>query len=212
MSFLLVKSCSEIKFYRPEDLSGSYVIDPDGEGGCEPIIVFCDMTDKNGAGVTVIGHDSEERTLVGGLAAPGSYIKDVQYSGVNSSCISQLAILSAVSSHCEQFIKYECLESVLLNNGNPYGWWVSRDHEKMKYWGGAGPTDLFKCACGVVKQCANPSDGCNCDKNEASRRQDKGILREKSHLPVIGLRFGGSGGRYIYGFHTLGKLKCYGTI
>ena len=212
MSFLLVKSCSEIKFYSPEDLSGSYVIDPDGEGGCEPIIVFCDMTDKNGAGVTVIGHDSEERTFVGGLAAPGSYIKDVQYSGVNSSCISQLAILSAVSSHCEQFIKYECLESVLLNNGNPYGWWVSRDHEKMKYWGGAGPTDLFKCACGVVKQCANPSDGCNCDKNEASLRQDKGILREKSHLPVIGLRFGGSGGRLMNGFHTLGKLKCYGTI
>ena len=137
--------------------------------------------------------------------------KNVQYSGVNSSCISQLAILTAVSAHCEQFIKYECLGSVLLNNENPYRCWVSRDHEKMKYWVGAGPADLFKCACGVAKQCPNPSDGCNCDKNDVPWREDKGILPEKSHHPVIGLRFGSTGGRYLYGFHTLGKLKCYAT-
>ena len=60
MSFLLGKSCSEIKSFSPKVSSGSYVIDPDGEGGCESIIVFCNMTDKNGAGVTVIGHDSEK--------------------------------------------------------------------------------------------------------------------------------------------------------
>ena len=167
MSFLIGKSCCEIKSFSPKVSSGSYVIDPDGEGGCESIILFCNMTDKNGAGVTVIGHDSEKKTAFGGFAASGSYIKDFQYSGVNSS---------------------------------------------MTYWGGGGPADLFKCACGVAKQCANPSDGCICDKNDVPWREDKGIFREKSHLSVIGLRFGDTGGPYVYGHHTLGKLKCYGTI
>ena len=30
----------------------------------KPFKVFCDMTDKGGIGVTVISHDSENRTLV----------------------------------------------------------------------------------------------------------------------------------------------------
>ena len=212
MSFLLVKSCSEIKFYSPEALSGSYVIDPDGEGGCEPIIVFCNMTDKNGTGVTVIGHDSEGRICVHGYSSPGSYSRAIQYSGVNSTCIFQLANLTAVSSRCEQFIQYECLGSVLLYNGYPYGWWVSRDHEKMKYWGGAGPTNSYKCACGVAGQCADRSNGCNCDKEDHVWREDSGFLTEKSHLPVIELRFGDTDHFSENGYHTLGKLKCYGTI
>ena len=189
MSFLLVKSCSEIKFYSPEALSGSYAIDPDGEGGCESIIVFCNMTDKNGTGVTVIGHDSEDRIAVNGYSSRGSYSRAIQYSGVNSSCISQLANLTAVSSRCEQFIQYECLGSVLLWNGSPYGWWVSRDHEKMKYWGGAGPTNSYKCACGVAGQCADRSYGCNCDKERQQmargQRFSDGKVSPSSHRAEI---------------------------
>ncbi|XP_067053318.1 contactin-associated protein-like 2 [Acropora muricata] len=206
------KSCSEIKSFSPEALSGSYAIDPDGGGGCESIIVFCNMTDKNGTGVTLIGHDSEDRAFVHGYSSGGSYSRAIQYSGVSSSCISQLANLTAVSSRCEQFIKYECYHSVLLYNGNPFGWWVSRDHEKMKYWGGAGPANSYKCACGVAGQCADRSDGCHCDKNDRKWREDSGFLTEKSHLPVIELRFGDTAGYYDKGYHTLGKLKCYGTI
>ena len=41
------KSCSEIKLCNPKAPSGSYVIDPDGEGGVTPFTVYCDMTDKN---------------------------------------------------------------------------------------------------------------------------------------------------------------------
>ncbi|KAK2568385.1 Contactin-associated protein 1 [Acropora cervicornis] len=185
----------KIKSYSPKALSGSYAIDPDGEGGCEPIIVFCNMTENYGIGVTVIGHDSEDRMLVKGYSGQGRYAKAVHYSGVSSSCISQLANLTVVSSHCEQFIKYECHHSVILYNGNPYGWWVSRDGVKMKYWGGAGPEDSYKCACGVTKQCADRSDGCNCDKND-----------------VIELRFGDTDASNEKGYHTLGKLKCYGII
>ena len=86
-------------------VSGNYVIDPDVEGGQAPFTVFCDMTDKSGVGVTVIGHDSESRTHVSGYSSRGSYLRDIHYAVAS---LSQLASLTRVSSHCEQFIKYEC--------------------------------------------------------------------------------------------------------
>ncbi|XP_068724976.1 contactin-associated protein like 5-3-like [Montipora capricornis] len=206
------KSCSEIKSHNPEATSGSYAIDPDGEGGCEPLDVFCNMSENNGIGVTVIGHDSENRTLVNGLENRGSYRKTIQYSGVSSSCFSQLFNLTRESSHCEQFIKYECYHSVLLYNGAPYGWWESHDHGKMNYWGGAGPVDSYKCACGVAQQCASPANGCNCDTNDNVWREDSGFLTQKSQLPVVELRFGDTGDSIEKGYHTLGKLRCYGMV
>ncbi|XP_068677027.1 uncharacterized protein [Montipora foliosa] len=205
-------SCSEIRKYG-SSLSGNYVIDPDGPGGLEPFTVYCDMTDKNGVGVTVISHDSESRTYVyngktwGGR---GSYSRNIHYTGAS---LSQLASLTRVSSHCEQFIKYECHDSVLVynNKNNPYGWWVSRDSVKMTYWGGASVGG--KCACGMTNSCANPSYGCNCDKNDGVWREDSGLLTDKTRLPVKQLRFGDTGGGSSQkGYHTLGKLKCYGIV
>ena len=108
------------------------MIDPDGEGGLAPFTAYCDMTDKKGVGVTVSSHDSESRTVVYGYEGKGGYVRNVHYTGAS---LSQLASLTRVSSHCEQFIKYECYHSGLCFN-SPYGWWVSRDSEKMTYWGG----------------------------------------------------------------------------
>ena len=206
----LGKTCSEIKLYNPQATSGSYVIDPDGEGGYEPFTVHCDMTDKNGVGVTVVGHDSESKTVVNGYETQGSYVRDIHYTGSGLTSNAQLFGLLDISTHCEQFIKYECYHSVLLHMGKPYGWWVSRDNVKMTYWGGATPADSYKCACGVNNRCADSSRGCNCDKNDGVWREDSGLLTEKSDLPVLQLRFGDTGASYEYGYHTLGKLKCYG--
>ena len=94
-------SCSVIKKYV-SSVSGNYVIHPDGEGGLAPFTVFCDMTDKSGVGVTVISHDSESRTHVSGCDPSGCYSRDIHYTGAS---LSQLASLTRVSSHCEQFIK-----------------------------------------------------------------------------------------------------------
>ena len=171
--------------------------------------VICDMTDKNGVGVTVISHDSENRTRVKGCEPRGCYSRNIHYRGVS---LSQLASLTTVSLSCEQFIKYECYHSKLLNsNGNgAFGWWVSRDNEEMTYWGGA--TENGKCACGMNKTCANSNLGCNCDKNDKNWREDSGFLTNKTKLPVIQLRFGDTGHDILkeQGYHTLGKLKCYG--
>ena len=205
-----VASCSVIRKYV-SNVSGNYVIDPDGEGGLAPFTVFCDMTVKNGVGVTVISHDSESRTYVRRLSSvyggQGSYSRDIHYTG---SSLSQLASLTTVSLHCEQFIKYECHGSVLLYNNSPYGWWVSRDSQKMTYWGGASGNG--KCACGMTNSCANPSYGCNCDKDDLVWREDSGLLTDKTKLPVKQLRFGDLYRSRDVGYHTLGKLKCYGTV
>jgi len=167
------------------------------------------MRDKNGVGVTVTGHDSESRTLVDGYERRGAYSRSIHYSGAS---LSQLAKLTDVSTHCEQFIKYECYGSLLL--GSSYGWWVSRDSSKMTYWGGASPGSN-KCACGVTNSCADSSEVCNCDKNDGVWREDSGLLTDKSQLPVKELRLGdtGTNGNNVAdekGYHTLGKLKCYG--
>ena len=199
-------SCSVIRKHV-SGVSGNYVIDPDGEGGLAPFTVYCDMTAKNGVGVTVISHDSESRTWVKGYEGNGAYSRDVRYKGAS---VSQLASLTRVSSNCEQFIKYDCYDSVLLYNNDPRGWWVSRDSTKMRYWGGA--SDNGKCACGMTNSCANPSYGCNCDKNDNVWREDSGLLTDKTKLPVIQLRFGDTGHGAEQGYHTLGKLKCFGTV
>ena len=204
------RSCSDIKAQNPQATSGSYVIDPDGDGGNEPFTVFCDMPDKNGVGVTVIGHDSEARTLVDGYEGPGSYVKNITYTATGLTGVAQLAGLADVSAHCEQFIKYECYGALLFRDGEC--WWVSRDNEKMIYWGGARPDDYKKCACGVTSpnSCVDPNYGCNCEMNDATWREDSGLLTEKSQLPVMELRFGDTGGSSEKGYHTLGKFKCYG--
>ena len=209
-NLLLGKSCSEIKYYSPQATSGSYVIDPDDEGSHKPFTVFCDMTDKNGVGVTVISHDSEARVHVTGYEPRGSYVRNVHYIATGLTDVPQLASLTDVSTHCEQFIKYECYGSHLF--GGDTAWWVSRTAAKMTYWGGATPADHNKCACGVSSPnyCANPAFGCNCEKNDGTWREDSGLLTETSHLPVTQLRFGDTGASSEEGYHTLGKLKCYG--
>ena len=167
------------------------------------------MTDKNGVGVTVISHDSEKRTLVDGCNPPGCYSSDIQYTEASH---QQLASLTRVSTHCEQFIKYECIDSKMFKNSQYHAWWVSRDSAKMTYWGGAEPGS-GNCACGMNKSCVDTRQACNCDKNDFTWREDSGLLTDKTHLPVKQLRFGDTGHRKSgldeQGYHTLGKFTCY---
>ena len=218
-SLLSAKYCSHLKRLSPETVSGTYLIDPDGKGNLAPFTVTGDMTDKTGVGVTVVGHDSEERTLVDGCDPPGCYSRDIGYIRASP---SQLVSLSEASSHCEQFIKYECFHSKLLkvkyrnnNRKGPFGWWVSRNSTQMTYWGGAEPGSN-KCARGMNDTCKIQNARCNCDQNNAKWREDCGYLTDKSTLPVTQLRFGDIGLRKSGTldercYHTLGKFKCYGT-
>ena len=198
------ETCSKLKA-NISDVSGDYLIDPDGDLGEDPFPVYCNMTDKGGVGVTVVSHNSENRTQVIGYNGRGKYSLDVHY---RSASISQLKALTEASGNCQQFIKYECFHARL----GEFSWWVSRDGQKMTYWGGEN-LKTGGCVCGLTDSCAD--DGslkCNCDKNDPKWREDSGFLTIKSHLPVKQLRFGDTGDKYLKeeGYHTLGKLECYG--
>ena len=163
------------------------------------------MTDKNGVGVTVISHDSENRTLVNGYESPGSYPRDIHYTGAN---LSQLSSLTEISSQCEQFFKYECHHSPTFEC-QLFGWKVSQGSLKMACWGRAS-AGSGKCACEMTNPYANHRCCFNCDKNYHVGREDSGLLTDKTQLPVIQLRFRNPGGTREKAYHTLGKLKCYG--
>ena len=205
------ETCAKVKA-NISDVSADYFIDPDGVLGDDPFPVYCNMTDKGGVGVTVVSHDSENRTHVDGFEPPGSYSLGIDY---NPASISQLKVLTDLSTNCQQLIKYECLDSRIRSS--KFAWWVSRDGEEMFYFDGANP-GYDGCACGKNNSCVKASKVCNCDENSQIWRVDSGLLTNKSHLPVIQLRFGDTGSYYISngdfrpeeGYHTLGKLECYG--
>ena len=79
----------------------------------------------------------------------------------------------------------------------------------MNYWGGASPGSGTR-ACRMTSSCPYPAHPCNCDKEDGVLREDSGLLIDKTHLPVKQLRFGDTGDSGEEGYHTLGKLKCYG--
>ena len=200
-------SCSSIKSGHSGSSSGNYIIDPDGKGGVASFSVYCNMSDKGGVGVTAISHNSESRTHVAnipGCGSPGCYKKDVTYTGVGT---AQLAALTRVSQNCEQFIKFECNNDVAFIE-SLYAWWVSRDGTRMNYWGGATGYNNM-CACGVTNSCSNGRK-CICSNLADGWREDSGLLTDKSALPVSQIRLGDLDQSHEEGYHTLGKLKCYG--
>ncbi|CAB4014094.1 Hypothetical predicted protein [Paramuricea clavata] len=199
-------SCSALLIKHPSTRSGMYYINPKGLSSPPLVQVYCDMTSKNRVGVTVIGHDSESRTLVKGYDPAGSYKRKVKY----DISMEHIVAIMKQSKRCEQFIKYECQGRLLWHLGLYYGWWVSRQGTKMNYWGGAA-VNSGKCACGMTNSCASGGK-CNCDKNDAIWREDSGYLTDKNTLPVTELRFGDTGhpSEAEKGYHTLGKLQCWG--
>ena len=193
-------SCSSIKSGRSGSPSGYHTIDPDGKGGVTPFSVYCDMRDKVGVGVAVISHNSESGTHVSnirGRYGAGCYRKDVTYAGVSS---AQLAALTGVPQTCEQFIKFECRPGVAFVERG-YAWWMSREGTRMDYLGGATGHNGM-CTCGVTNSCSNG--------RSRKRERDSGLLTDKSTVPDSQIRLGDLDGQHEEGYHTLGKLKCYG--
>ena len=134
INFLVAKTCTTIKHCNPATPSISYVINPDGSEGLAPFVVSCNMTDKNGVGLTVVSHASANRMLVDCYEPAGCL------SGSIVTSVQQLVKLADISAHCEHFIQYECPDSQLLNGpgsiGYMHDWWVLRDGKAMTYWGG----------------------------------------------------------------------------
>ena len=78
----------------------------------------------------------------------------------------------------------------------------------MNYWGGADGS-ANTCACRVTNSFLN-GQNCNCYNGGSGWREDSGLLKDKSALPVSQIRLADLDHSSEEGYHTLGKLKCYG--
>ena len=207
LSLSEARSCQKLKDMGVAT-DGDYMVDPDGLGiGEAPVLVSCNMTGRDGQAATSVAHDSEARTHVDyPYEYPDYYSKTVHYDIPRP----QLAALLAISNQCEQFIRYDCKGSVFTYQGDREGGiWESRGGQNMTYWGGASPGS-GKCACGMKLSCVDRSKVCNCDANTIVWEHDEGYLTDKSTLPVMKMYFGDTAGANEEGYHTLGKLVCYG--
>ena len=61
----------------------------------------------------------------------------------------------------------------------------------------------------VTNSCSNGRK-CNCNDNNRGWKKDSGLLTDKSALPVSQIRLADFDQQREEGYHTLGKLKCYG--
>ena len=89
-------TCSELSRKHPIT-DGNYYLNTQGLNLSSSVRVYCDMTSKNGAGVTVIRHDSESRTLVKGYEPRGSYRRKIKY----DISMEQMVAIMKQSKNCE---------------------------------------------------------------------------------------------------------------
>ncbi|XP_077972789.1 contactin-associated protein-like 2 [Styela clava] len=200
-----ITNCAGLK--RSGYPSGYYNIEPNAN--VDPFNVYCDMDSYPGTGITEISHNK-----------PGSRLYyysetsvDVSY---NNATMDQIEALINSSENCEQYISWRCYRTGMFSNGHT--WWLSRDGEKMTYWGGARPDHDGYCGCGETGTCLpgnSYSYKCNCDyyNYDGATRVDAGYLYDKSTLPVTHMQFA-MDSYYYYGYssdgyYELGNLRCY---
>jgi len=200
----IVRTCEEMARYGV-DKSAFYLVDPDGLGGEEPILVFCQFG-QSGVASTLISHNSESETQVINCKDPGCYARKIEYNAP----MKQIESLIELSESCQQDIVYNCFMSALQKQGIDYGFWLDRNGDSQVYWTGSHH-GLHVCSCHYVNEgCFDEENLCNCDALEPLEMSDVGLITNSTALPITELRFGGLESDVQSAFHTLGKLSCSG--
>ncbi|XP_065337127.1 neurexin-4 isoform X2 [Cloeon dipterum] len=205
-------SCTAYKDKNHVDQTSRILIDVDGSGPLDPFPVTCEFF-SDGRILTLVGHHNQMPTRVDGFQEPGSYIQDIVYEASNF----QIEALMNRSTNCHQRITYNCRHSKLFNSPatqetfSPFSWWVSKNNQKMDYWGGALPGSR-SCECGIWGNCIDERKSCNCDADLDSWSADSGDITQMEHLPVKQMRIGDTGTPLDEkeGMFTLGPLACEG--
>ncbi|CAK8695481.1 unnamed protein product [Clavelina lepadiformis] len=178
--------------------NGSYVISPKPDDVL-PFSVKCAFGTIT---ETIIEHHMMEETMMTSCAA-ACYTPVLNY----QASIEQIISLMNRSVECRQFIKYRCRGAMLLRDLRSS--WISRDGEKMKYWGGATSRRTGYCACGETGTCVNNAYKCNCDINQNKlETSDEGYLNDTSALPVKRLKVGDTDYSLEAAWYTVGPLIC----
>ena len=187
--------------------SGEYFIDPDGAGlNSAPVKVHCDMK----SGSTRVDHSLQEQEI-SPCKERGCFVRPVKY----KMSMKQIISLISLSSHCEQYIRYDCLNATMNSLNDSNAWWMDRSDVLHFYWSGDSGIEASDglqgtCYCHLQDSCISKEHRCNCDAGESIWSYDDGQLTDKDQLPVTKLNFGNF---YEEGqaakFH-LGPLYCSG--
>nr|XP_039258580.1 uncharacterized protein LOC120335151 [Styela clava] len=170
----------------------------------QPFKLFCNLSSDKV--VTEVSHNIENEIKNPNRCEPGGCYSAAPAYNLGNEHIVEII---ASSRECRQYIKVRCTGIIFLNEG--YAWWVSRDGDKMNYWGGATSGRDKYCACGETNSCIVQSYKCNCDSNDNNiLTEDGGYLTDKSKLPVKEIRLGDQDDAGEQAWHTLGKLECFG--
>ncbi|GFO43763.1 contactin-associated protein-like 5, partial [Plakobranchus ocellatus] len=183
-------------------------IDVDGSGmfTLEPVQVFCDMEAEGGVGVTVVGHDQEDRQRLQGAESAVGVVINYNIS------FEHVTVLVDQSEYCKQYVSWECYAALIHNpkeNFKATTGWLDRTGKIADYFGGADPGSK-SCACGMTNTCAEEHLKCNCDANDNVWRKDDGFLTYKDDLPVYSFVSGDTDGKNEDGYKQIGPLLCHG--
>ena len=105
--------------------SGTFVIDPDGQGGQPPVSVECDMADPP---VTIIHHDREDTISILGYHVPHPGVMPIP---ITYAALTYQNIRSIISSSesCSYHIQVEHHKVRLTG----YSYWKSYEGEKVEW-------------------------------------------------------------------------------
>lgn len=180
----------------------------------EPFSVYCNMTNVKGPS-TVIFHTQDRKQVIAAQNKVDgkSYHHQIFYENSKDKNIRDLI---ASSTHCRQYLRYNCYNSVLFDSPKTFNLesgrgarWVSRDGQLQDYWSGAFRGSM-KCACGVNRTCVESNKACNCDTVDNKWHMDDGYLTDSGSLPVKKLVFSVDG-TSPRSYYVLGSLECYGS-
>ncbi|XP_013420282.1 uncharacterized protein LOC106180733 [Lingula anatina] len=181
--------------------SGTYTIDPDGNGPVTSFDVDCDMTFD--PPLTIVHHSIEGRSSQLGPSHSGYYYRSLSYSPATT---DHVVALVDKASHCHQFRKFECHGVGNTGSGTDQS---DRDGA-YQFWGAyfAGGSPVSKCLCGKYSACRNGRSDCACMANDVVWRESAGYLQEKVVLPIVNTRISDIDGTNEMGFETLGPVVC----
>ena len=105
------------------NISGQYLIDPDGQNiGQKPILVFCEFTSDFRA-ITKLLHEFDTPIPVGKCNSLHCWNHQIEY---NRYPQSQIESLVELSKHCEQDITFGCMSAPIAEDGVILGGWKDR--------------------------------------------------------------------------------------
>ncbi|XP_052093084.1 uncharacterized protein LOC127729350 isoform X2 [Mytilus californianus] len=177
-------TCSDLFSYmyfnrfESEDMvrNGEYTINPDGAGGVESFKVTCQFPKTE---IPILPGNNNNGTEAPDGTDPVTKCFDINYG--NGITKEQVQALIDNSKTCAQELVYNCVNAPVIDHVH----YDTCDGKHQPGFAGSNGEDM--CACGVTGTCASLNgevNECNCAIQDGQQRTDKGMIRDKSRLPV----------------------------